>query len=314
MRNWLLLICFVLSAILSPKQGEAQEVPPPIVIEENTNLATGIMYQKWNVREITEVFQEKDFNGPILAVLYPGDLVWGLTGDVHSIPNGKIMVTRERQTRGGKLLREGDILYPLYSMGNGLYKFWHQGDVLLDSVLDVRGMFSSSEARLPIESKVWGVVLEEVRRPSNEEWWVKVRLSDDRTGWTKRPYHFGNNGLLNRTGVTVIIDKRLVVFDMPPLIDNGTLWVPVSKLAEHFGAVCRWDADRGMVTVSLDGREVQFVKDSKVVIINGTITVFDASPRMVDGKLYVPVRAAAEAFGRTVQWDSDTRQALITER
>lgn len=310
----LLFTCIVAAALLCPVSADAQQQPPAVVIEENASLASGIKYRKWNVREITEVFAEKSFNAPIVAILKPGDLVWGITGDVHSGAIGKILVTSDRQARGGKWLLEGDVVYPLYSLGGGVYKFWHQGDVLTDSLLDIKGLFAAGEARAPIESKVWGVSLEDLRRPGSEEWWVKIKMFDDRVGWTNRPYHFGNNGLFAYAGVTVVIDKRLVVFDYPPLLENGIVWVPAVKLAEHFNAMSHWDEKRGMLTISFEGKTVQLIKDSRAAVINGVVTTLDAPARIINGRFYVPVRPVAEALGRFVAWDGETRQVMISER
>ena len=312
MVKWVLMVCIVATALLCPANGNAQQ-PPEVVIEENTGLASGVTYQKWNVREITEVFQEKNFNSPILAVLQPGDLVWGIIGDVHSRVIGKILVTRDHQIRGDKWLREGELIYPLYSLGNGVYKFWHQGDVLINSLLDIRGLFPAGENRPPVEGRVWGVSLEDLRRPGGEEWWVKIRMSDDRIGWINRPYHFGNNGLFAHSGISVIIDNRVVVFDSPPLFENGVVWVSASTLAEYLGAVTRWDEQRGILALSLEGKDIQLIKDSRAAIFNGAVLTMDAAPRMLNGQIFVPVRAVAEALGRSIAWDGETRQVRIAE-
>ena len=94
MIKYLLLACVAATVLLCPAFADAQQ-PPAVIIEENASLASGIKYQKWNVREITEVFAEKDFNGTIITVLQPGDLVWGVAGDVHSSIVGKIVVTHD---------------------------------------------------------------------------------------------------------------------------------------------------------------------------------------------------------------------------
>lgn len=309
--KWLFRVCIALLLLPSPFAAAAQQ-PPDVVIEENANLISGIVFQKWNVREITEIFQDKNFNGPIIAVLQPGDFVWGLSGDVHSAPNGKILVTRDHQTRSGRLLPEGAVIYPLYAMGNGIYKFWHEGDVQIANLLDIRGM-AAGEVRPPAEEKIWGVVLEEMRRPGGQEWWVKVKLTDGRIGWTKDPLHFGNNGLFAYSGISVVIDKHVVVFGTSPIVEKGSVLAPLSTLAEHFNAISRWDERRGMMTLSLDGKEVQLINGSRALVVNGVAKTMDTPTRMLNGRLFVPVRAVAEALGRFVTWDEETRQVLIRD-
>jgi hypothetical protein len=317
MLKWFLLACIAAVTLSSPVFAETQQ-PPAVVIEKNASLDSRIRYQKWNVREVTDVFMEKDFNGPIIAILQPGDLVWGITGDIHAGAVGRILVTRDHQIPKSKRLMEGDIIYPLYSLGNGVYKFWHQGDILIDSLLDIKGLFPTGQARAPVENKVWGVSLwgmlpETSRQSGSEEWWVQIRLPDNRLGWTNRPYHFGNNGLAVYPGLTIVIDNRLVIFDPPPLLEKGTVWVPVVNLAEFLSGTIHWDEQRGMLTLSVaNDKTLQLFKNSRTIVTNGTVSVMAAPTRVINNRFLVPVGPVAEALGWVVSWDGETRQILIT--
>jgi hypothetical protein len=59
-------------------------------------------------------------------------------------------------------------------------------------------------------------------------------------------------------------------------------------------------------------RTVTFFLDSLVYTVDGQEKLLDAAPRILDGRLLVPLRNAAEALGAAVEWRPVSRQAVVT--
>ena len=58
--------------------------------------------------------------------------------------------------------------------------------------------------------------------------------------------------------------------------------------------------------------EVSFKVGEAIYIVNGEEKAMDSSAIVHDSRTMVPMKYAAEAFGAKVQWDKDTRTAVIT--
>ncbi|MCL1842306.1 MAG: copper amine oxidase N-terminal domain-containing protein [Defluviitaleaceae bacterium] len=46
--------------------------------------------------------------------------------------------------------------------------------------------------------------------------------------------------------------------------------------------------------------------------VNGVVVPIDQSGVIVDGRTLAPLRFVAEAFGGTIEWNSETQTAIIT--
>ena len=51
--------------------------------------------------------------------------------------------------------------------------------------------------------------------------------------------------------------------------------------------------------------------NSDVLTVNGKEVPLGGTTRIVDGRLFIPVRAAAEAFGYSVSWDNENLEVVI---
>ena len=124
--------------------------------------------------------------------------------------------------------------------------------------------------------------------------------------------------------VTVIVDGRRVSFpDAPAFVDkNGRTQIPVRYVGKAMGMLVEWDntARRATFSMEMDGviRHVDFYIGSEVFCVRDSPEYMTESMAMNtaafirNNRTYVPVRYLAEAFGATVQWESETRTVRIT--
>lgn len=103
--------------------------------------------------------------------------------------------------------------------------------------------------------------------------------------------------------------------DVAPFIEDGRTYVPVRYLAYALGIPetgISWDGKTNTVTLILGSTVVKLTVGEKVLLLNETARAMDVAPVNVSGRVFLPARFVAEAFGYQVQWLESTREVLIT--
>lgn len=122
-------------------------------------------------------------------------------------------------------------------------------------------------------------------------------------------------------GISVIVDgEKLNPTDVngdstEPFIIDGTTYLPIRALAQALGLSVEWDNDTRTVVIGEKGSpvlgdEINITIDGKAFTakdVNGTVVY----PVNVNGSVYIPVRAIAEAFDKDVSWDGDTKTVTV---
>lgn len=120
--------------------------------------------------------------------------------------------------------------------------------------------------------------------------------------------------------ITVTLDGRAIAFDQPPIAVNGRTLVPVRAIFEAMGAVVEWDPEDQSVFAyrESDGVAVLLYLDDPVMAYRpgfnaeGVAVELDVAPMALNNRTLVPVRAIAESFNCTVEWDQAAQQVIIT--
>lgn len=108
----------------------------------------------------------------------------------------------------------------------------------------------------------------------------------------------------------VILDGSLLVFDVPPIIEDGRTLVPLRTIFEALGAMVEWDGDTQTVTAVKGDTEVKLVIGGQA-FKNGIPVSLDVPARIISDRTMVPLRFVAEAMGCAVEWDNDTQTINI---
>ena len=111
--------------------------------------------------------------------------------------------------------------------------------------------------------------------------------------------------------ITVFLDGRALSFDVAPVIDNGRVLVPMQAIFEDLGAVVSWDSESGTATGVKDEVTVILPVGSIFPTINGEAQTLDVPAKIIYGRILVPLRFVAEAFGGNVSWNPDTQTVSI---
>lgn len=113
------------------------------------------------------------------------------------------------------------------------------------------------------------------------------------------------------TDIAVNLDGNWLEFDVEPLIINGRTMVPMRAIFEALGCSVSWDQVSQTAIGVRNGKVVYCTINSNDASVDGKATTIDQPPALINGRTLVPLRFVSEAYGCTVQWDSDTRSIYI---
>ena len=111
--------------------------------------------------------------------------------------------------------------------------------------------------------------------------------------------------------VRLILDSEALRFDVPILMANDRLLVPLRAIFEAMGADVAYDSGTKTVTATKGETVVVLIIGDRSPTINGQIVSIDQPGLIADSRTMAPLRFVAEAFGGAVVWDPISRIAAI---
>ena len=111
--------------------------------------------------------------------------------------------------------------------------------------------------------------------------------------------------------VDVYADGKAITFDTPPLVQNGVTLVPLRAIISEFGAQLFWNEKTETVTAVSGINVLKFTVGKGVYYKNGEQKAVKIPPQIIDGRVYIPLRALAEGFDYNVYWQNDTQNIYI---
>lgn len=117
--------------------------------------------------------------------------------------------------------------------------------------------------------------------------------------------------------ITLEVNGQVIEPDVPPVMRQGRVLVPIRWIAEALHADVRWDAAKRAVYINsapLSGRLSAGSSRTIELWAGGKKLTPDVPPVLQQGRVLVSVRAAAEALGAEVTWVSGKRLVKVTKR
>ena len=117
---------------------------------------------------------------------------------------------------------------------------------------------------------------------------------------------------------SIQVDGTVIPSDADPIVEDGTTLVPIGVISDYLGGTSEWDSETQTATVENGDVRIVLTIGSSTATVNGEKKTLTLTPRIVTvndqggGRTMVPLRFIAEAFGYDVDWDKDTRTALIS--
>lgn len=85
--------------------------------------------------------------------------------------------------------------------------------------------------------------------------------------------------------------------------ENGTAYIPLQTVREHFGADGLYDGVSGKITLNFDTAKLQMQIEDTSYTLNGQQMTMQNPPKSKDGNVYVPVRVISDALGKKITYD-----------
>lgn len=112
---------------------------------------------------------------------------------------------------------------------------------------------------------------------------------------------------------TIVLNGEQKTFEDPVIFVSDRIMVPIRELTEALNGIIVWNQeDNEVLSFSVWGDEITYQPDHPILQLNGVEYRMDSTPINVDGRIYVPLRHAAEFLHATVEWDSETATATVT--
>ncbi|CAG7653899.1 stalk domain-containing protein [Paenibacillus allorhizosphaerae] len=111
--------------------------------------------------------------------------------------------------------------------------------------------------------------------------------------------------------VRVFLDGKLIKFEAPPLVEDGTTLVQFRPIFEKLGLRIGWNEETQTVTGTRDDLTINLIIDDTDAYVNDRPTELELPPRLVDGNTFVPLRFVGEASGKEVTWNEKTSTVYL---
>ena len=112
----------------------------------------------------------------------------------------------------------------------------------------------------------------------------------------------------------LIADGDMVMdLEVAPIIINDRTMVPMRDIFTVLGANIQWDDETKTVYALKNGVMIVIQIGKDIMFVNNTRVELDAPAVIVDDRTMVPLRAIAQAYGSTVNYDDETKTVTIVK-
>ena len=111
--------------------------------------------------------------------------------------------------------------------------------------------------------------------------------------------------------IKVLVDDKTLVFDVNPVIINGSTMVPLRVIFEELGASVEWNQVTKTAESTKHETTILLPLYGKKMVVNDYVVTLNEAATIINGRILVPVRAISEAFGYEVGWDNKEKVVSI---
>ena len=116
---------------------------------------------------------------------------------------------------------------------------------------------------------------------------------------------------LDTSKINVVLNGKVLSFDVNPINDSGRILLPVRGIFEAFGLQVDWDANTSTITATNDNNTVIMQVGAKEFSVNGSNISLDVPAKVIKGRTLVPVRAISEGLGMSADWNETVSAVFL---
>ena len=139
---------------------------------------------------------------------------------------------------------------------------------------------------------------------------IKDYYSDGKTV-VKDTSSTGSSSSSKKDTIAVYVNGKEVDFDSPPVTIDERVLVPMRAIFESLGATVSWNQSLNCATVKKDGVVMSFTPDEYIFEMNGERFLFDVTAKVINQRIFIPLRSVSEVMGYEVVWDGNTNSVRI---
>lgn len=104
---------------------------------------------------------------------------------------------------------------------------------------------------------------------------------------------------------TIVSKGKSLKLDMPPVVKDGKVLVPVRAFSQAYGAEVKWDGEEHTITILKDGVEIVINTESNIVYVDGVATDIELPVKGINGRNVMPVGFLAAKLGLKAEVDPE---------
>lgn len=108
------------------------------------------------------------------------------------------------------------------------------------------------------------------------------------------------------TAIPILVNGEKVKFEVEPIQTEGTTLVQFTPIFQKLDLFFQWDGGTKTVTAVKEGLTIELTAGKKQAIVNGRVTPLRVAPRIVKGKMFIPLRLVSEATGASITIKNNT--------
>ena len=133
-----------------------------------------------------------------------------------------------------------------------------------------------------------------------------------RASWL--PISFGTRLPDHIARYEVLLDARPIAFDVAPRVQDGIPMVAIRHVVEQVGGRLRWDNQRKVATIELDGRTLTLDVRANRAMLEGKPVPTETPLRIANGRVMVPASLLGAFLNAELAFDTATCQLHINTR
>ena len=115
------------------------------------------------------------------------------------------------------------------------------------------------------------------------------------------------------TPIDIVVNGKYIQMDSAPFLENDRTMVPIRFVSEGLDSTVTWDQDNGQVTIRDEETDIKIDVGKKAAAVNGETVYMDVAARLVNDRVYVPVRFVSEHQGAEVSWNQKACTVIINK-